>query len=189
MRCSEFINSFSDYFDGLGDAGFRDEAERHLASCASCRRYCEVVECGGELFRSAPALPVSHDFYPRLQHRIFHVDDAEALSRGATGSATTAATIVGMAILLTAVAWSPLMRFGEPEVTLSPIVVSAPPSPRPLGLRPPPVNFSNSFAQSDPRFERARREFWERSHQLLWEYSPLSDNYGRSASPGRAGHE
>ena len=92
MSCSEFLDRFSDYFDGVGDAGFMKKAEAHLAGCCSCKRYVEVVERGGELIRAAAPVNVSHDFYPRLRHRIFHVEDAEALSRGSVGSATNAVT-------------------------------------------------------------------------------------------------
>lgn len=187
MGCSEFIDGFSDYFDGVGDPAFVHEAEAHLSSCRSCRRYLEVIERGGELFRSAPSVRISRDFYPRLRHRLFHLEDAEALSRGASGSATTAATILGMAILLTLVAWSPLIRMGEPEVALSPIVVSRP-AQRSLGLRPPPVSFSNEVA-SAAGFDGAVMDLWERPNFLLYEYSPLSERYGRGTGILRTGFD
>jgi anti-sigma factor RsiW len=168
MSCSEFIDRFSDYFDGVGDSAFRQDAEAHLAGCCSCRRYLEVVQKGGELFRAAPAVNVRRDFYPRLRHRLYHLEDAQALSRGSVGSATTAATILGMAVLLSLVAWSPMMRSARPQVELSPIVVSKPPQARPFGVRPPPVSFS---ARSGSGFDRASWDLWARSHSLLWEYS------------------
>jgi anti-sigma factor RsiW len=168
MSCSEFIDRFSDYFDGVGDTAFVQEAEAHLATCCSCRRYAEVVRKGGELFRAAPTVSVRGDFYPRLRHRIYHLEDARSLSRGSVGSATSAATILGMAVLLSLVAWSPVMRSGRPQVELSPIVVSSPSPVRPFGVRPPPVTLSTRSGRS---FDRTSRDLWARSHALLWEYS------------------
>lgn len=177
MSCSDFIDRFSDYFDGVGDGAFVQEAETHLASCASCRRYREVVERGAELFRAVPGVAVRADFYPRLKHRIYHMEDARALSRGSAGSATTAATILGMAVLLSVVAWSPLMRSDRTQVELSPIVVSFPSSSRSPGLRPPPVDLSSGSFAYGP-FGRRSRALWDRPHALLWEYSPLYERYG-----------
>jgi len=177
MSCCDFIERFSDYFDGVGDGAFLEEAEAHLSSCGSCRRYAEVVRRGGELVRAAPAVSVREDFYPRLKHRIYHMEDARALSRGSAGSATTAATILGMAVLLSVVAWSPLMRSDRARFELSPIVVSFPSSSRSPGLRPPPVDLSSrGFAYG--RFAPRSRALWERPHALLWEYSPLYERYG-----------
>jgi hypothetical protein len=178
MICSEFISGFSDYFDGVGEPGFLDEAEAHLVSCCSCRRYREIIERGSALIRSEPPLTVSGDFYPRLQHRLFHVDDHEALSRTSSASAATGATILGMALLLTAVAWSPIMRPGDPEVELSPIVVHGPNSSRALGLRTRPVSFSSSFADMRPRFSSAPRGFWDGPDGTLWQSLPVFERYG-----------
>jgi hypothetical protein len=178
MVCSEFIERFSDYFDGVGDCEFMQGAERHLADCCSCRRYAEVVARGGELIRSAPPVSVTHDFYPRLRHRIFHVADAEVLSRGSMGSATNAVTILGMAVLLTVVAWSPLV-LSRPKVELPPIVVSDPSPEPPFGLRPPPVRFptDNGAFRYGSRLDRNAR-LWQHPHVLLLQYSSLFERYG-----------
>jgi predicted anti-sigma-YlaC factor YlaD len=181
MICSEFLDRFSDYFDGVGDAEFMTNAEAHLARCVSCRRYTDVVGRAGELVRAAPAVRPTHDFYPRLRHRIFHVDDANALARSSAGSATSAATILGMAVLLTLVAWSPMMR-QKPEVELAPIVVSRPSSQRAVGLRPPPIDLSTpvqSLPYADP-FDRGH--LWEHPHALLLRHSPLFERYGRNGA-------
>jgi hypothetical protein len=180
MVCTEFIERFSDYFDGVGDGEFMKNAEAHLSSCCSCRRYVEVVARGSELIRSAPSLNVSRDFYPRLRHRIFHVDDAEVLSRGSVGSATNAVTILGMAVLLTLVAWAPVM-LARPSVELPPIVVSHPASKRPIGLRPAPVRLStDDAALYGRRFERDAL-LWEHPHSLLLRYSSLFERYPNGA--------
>ncbi len=182
MICSEYLDRFSDYFDGVGDAEFMKDAEAHLAGCVSCRRYTDVVGQAAELVRTNPPLRVTRDFYPRLRHRIFHVDDANALARGSVGSATSAATILGMAVLLTLAAWSPMMR-QKPEVELAPIVVSRPSSQRPMGLRPPPIDFdapvySLPYAQA---FDGGYL-LWEQTNPLLLRRTPLFQRYGRNSA-------
>jgi hypothetical protein len=182
MICAEFLDRFSDYYDGVGDTELLKNAEAHLAGCVSCRRYTDVVGRAGELVRAAPAVRVTHDFYPRLRHRIFHVDDAEAFSQSSVGSATSAATILGMAVLLTLVAWSPMMR-QKPEVELAPIVVNRPSSQRPVGLRPPPIELSMptaSLPYADP-FDRGH-QLWDHPHALLLRHSPLLGRYGPSGA-------
>jgi len=175
MSCSEFLERFSDYLDGLRDADFRHDAERHLGSCPSCRRYLEVLEQGRELLASFPRLSVSEDFYPRLQHRIYHIDDGRALSR-ASGSRTTAATIVGIAVVFAVAAWSPLLKAGQPEVELTPIVVSHPTVATARAGLPPSVYFFSGGAETRASLE----SLWERSHLLFYEHSPLSERYRRS---------
>ena len=183
MMCTEFIDSFSDYFDGVGDAEFLQAAESHLAGCENCRRYAEVVQRGRELVRSVSDVTVTQDFYPRLRHRIFHVEDSAALSRGSVGSATNAATILGMAVLLTLVAWSPML-LSEPEVELAPIVVSRPLPPRTFGLRPPPINFSRNAAALRYRegLSRELDELWQHPNILLLQHSGLLERYGRNGA-------
>ncbi|MFP3949142.1 MAG: hypothetical protein ACLFWG_10475, partial [Longimicrobiales bacterium] len=68
------------------------------------------------------------DFHPRLQHRIYHVADGDAFfGDGSRGSGTTAVAAVGIAILLTAAAWTPVLRQAGTTVRLPAIVVSQPP--------------------------------------------------------------
>jgi hypothetical protein len=183
MSCSDFIDRFSEYFDRVGDERFIEDAEAHLASCPSCRRYLEVIERGRELIRSLPSARVAGDFYPRLKHRLFHVDDRDSLSRGSAGSATTGVTILGMAVLLTLVAWAPLMRGDEQEVEKNPTLTTRPTNGA-LGLRPPPVSFSVNTGWSHAG--RMPRDLWEAEH-LLWEYSSLHDSYGQVGGLRRVG--
>ena len=122
MTCSEFHDRFSDYYDGTGDPSFLGEADVHLAACADCRRYHAILVQGSAILRSSPRVTVSEDFLGRLQHRIYHIDDATAIGREA-GSATTVSTAVAIAALIALAAWSPaLVR--APHVQLPPIVVS-----------------------------------------------------------------
>lgn len=129
MDCTEFLSSFTDYRDGLLAPAAEERLERHLQECASCRRYRKTVEEGVVVLRSLPTLPVPDDFRPRLQHRIYHLEDRDALSGPSRGSGVSAVAAAGLALLLVVVAWSPLVRSGEPEVSLAPLVVQAPRPP------------------------------------------------------------
>lgn len=174
MTCSDFLQSFSDYYDGTGSESLRRDAEEHLDDCPDCRRYLGTFDRGRKLLRSFPRVEVSDDFRPRLQHRIYHLEDGEALKRGMLGSAsgTTAATALGMAVLLVFAAWSPTL-FGEPEVELSPIVVSAPRT-SPVGLRLRPLDLLPGT-----EVPLNGRDIWQHPNALLFQHSPLS---GRTRS-------
>ena len=128
MQCSDFLAGFSDFYDAPDGSPERAAAVAHMAECDACARYNDVVERGVELLRSIPNTEFGESFRPRLEHRLFHIADEEALDRGGSASGTTVATAVGMAMLLAAVAWAPSLRTSVPEVQLPPIVVSEPPS-------------------------------------------------------------
>lgn len=179
MTCPDFIEGFSRYVDGAASASFREEAERHLETCGDCRRYVEVYERGRALLRSFPEVKVDEDFRPRLRHRLYHIDDRDALEPGgASGSATTAVTALGMAMLLVLAAWSPLLTVDRPTVELSPIVVSTPES-RPLGLR---SQGPRLFPEDEAAALHRSRPGWERT--LLFQYSPLATRSGRVQQAG-----
>jgi anti-sigma factor RsiW len=171
MNCSDFIERFSEYVDDRVSEPLRSEVEAHLAECGSCRRYLSVFERGCALLRSFPAVEVTQDFHPRLQHRIFHIEDAGALV-GREGSAATAAITVGMALLLVLAAWAPVL-VRSPDVELSPIVVTQPES-RGLGLQIAPADelLGSPEALSDVD------DLWRGA--LLFRYSPLAERAGRA---------
>jgi anti-sigma factor RsiW len=169
MNCSEFVGRFTDYVDG--DAAPEDVGamEEHLGGCESCRRYKTVVEHGAELLRSLPAPELREDFEPRLQHRLYHVLEERAVSEHAT-SRTPAFAVFGIAVLLTAVAWSPLLKGSAPVVQLEPIVVDrAPATPRvrPVGAQRRPLEL-----RATPALDLG---LWDDTR--LYEYSPLSRRY------------
>ena len=184
MTCQSFLQGFSEYRDGVADPAFRRAAEDHLRSCPDCRRYREVVERGLEVLRDTCGPQLLADFEARLRHRLFHVDEEEALHRHVT-SAATGFSVLGVALLLSAVAWSPVLWPAEPEVELSPIVVSR--APNPLGLRPawlaaPPPSGAARFAGD--------AELWDDAHTLLFQHSSLSQHSQQRARLRRTGvHE
>ena len=176
MDCSEFLSRFSEFYDAPRGAPVRQEAEAHMAACGKCARYQEVVSRSVALLHAMPRAELAESFRPRLQHRLFHLDDGGSVARSGKGSATPAVTVLGMAILLTAIAWSPTIGSGVPEVELPAIVVSGPPLLDPLldpdaaGLMP----VSSGVPASSDLFPGG---LWSDAKNLLYEYSPMSERY------------
>lgn len=188
MDCREFIARFSEYYDGTGGAAETGAMEAHLDECSSCGRYHKVVTKGGQLLRALPAPELPADFEPRLQHRIYHIADEAALAR-TVSSGTTGATAFAMALLLTAVAWSPTMKDEGSGVELVPVEVQsadpfgagvaggggpavAPDLSAPRSLFGPP-----NLLIGDQQPTDGSQRLWVHTHSLLYEYSPLSEKY------------
>ena len=170
MNCSEFLSQFSEYYDAPEGAPVRQEAEAHMAACEKCARYNEVVTRSVALLHVMPRAELAESFRLRLQHRLFHLDDGGSVARPGKGSATPAVTVLGMAILLTAIAWSPKIGSGIPEVDLPAIVVSGPPTPELL--------FEPDAPGVTPVSSRLiSGGLWSDAENLLFEYSPMSERY------------
>jgi anti-sigma factor RsiW len=170
MTCSDFVARFTDFSDGDAPPEDVRAMQEHLAGCESCRRYKTVVEHGAELLRALPTPELRDDFEPRLQHRLYHVQEERYLE-GAATSRAPALTVLGIAVVLTAVAWSPLLWGGAPVVELDPIVVDHAP-PR-LQVRPASMGPRAFDARTAPGLDGG---LWEDTR--LYEYSPLSRRYG-----------
>ncbi|MEE8148659.1 MAG: hypothetical protein V3T24_13705 [Longimicrobiales bacterium] len=183
MDCSDFLAGFTEFYDAPGGSPERTAAIAHMAECDACARYNEVVERGIELLCNIPNLEVGESFRPRLEHRLFHLVDDGAIGRSDSGSATTFATAVGMAMLLAAVAWAPSLKKSVPEVELAPIIVSEPPTRAvPTMISTPPFFEANPFAPRD-----MGDRMWQSSHTLLYEYSPLTEKYRANGLLRRTG--
>ncbi len=182
MTCTDYVAAFSDYLDGSVPEEDVRAFEAHLETCATCRRYRAVVEKAGELLRALPEPTLTEDFGPRLQHRLFHVDEEEALEGAA--SATPAVTVLGMALLLTAMAWSPTLWERAPEIMLDPIVVDRPRVELPVRAVSAMPEQGRSRTRPASDFERG---LWDDAHVLFYEYSPLSQRYSQRGRVGRAG--
>lgn len=181
MSCKEFLDSFSDFEDGLLAGAELEAFEGHRDACPSCRRYVEVVRQGRALLASLPPLEVGDDFSPRLEHRIHHLVDGAPLVRDRdSASGTTAVTVLAIAVLMALAAWSPSMR--RPLVVELPAIVVDQPPPRPIQLRyrMDPLRVDGADAYS--------RTLWSGANQVLFETSPLGERY-RQASLSRVGLE
>ena len=71
MLCKEFLERHTDFRDGLitSSRELRRFA-RHLAHCASCRRYDATVRQGVQVLTSAATIVPSSDFRQRLDARL-----------------------------------------------------------------------------------------------------------------------
>lgn len=124
MSCDEFIKRYSEYRDGLLSGETRSRFDRHVERCDRCARYHSVVDRGVGLWCGLPGAEASPDFLPRLQHRLYHVDDAARLtSKRALGSA---ALVAVASVGLLAVTWLPFATRMTVEVELPPVAVKAP---------------------------------------------------------------
>ena len=173
MNCSDFVARFTEYLDGSAARVELEVMDAHLDGCPSCRRYKAVVEHGALLLRSLPPPELREDFEPRLRHRIYHVEDLRKLSDHAS-SGTPALSVLGMALVLTAVAWSPALRGDAPVIELDPIVVDRAPTRAPAraGVRPA-SGYLRPASLTD-----LDRGLWDNT-TILYEYSPLYQRYRR----------
>jgi anti-sigma factor RsiW len=179
MDCSELIARYTDYIDGSAASDEVRAVESHLAVCDSCRRYKTVLEHGSSLLQSLPPVELREDFNPRLQHRLYHVHENRSLSDQVTSGAP-AFTVLGIAVLLTAVAWAPMLRSSAPMVRLEPIVVDR--APRRLPTVPA------GWFQVPPRGtteEELDADLWDDAR--LYEYSQLNRRNPGDAQPRQVG--
>ncbi|MDA0312251.1 MAG: anti-sigma factor [Gemmatimonadetes bacterium] len=179
MNCSDYVANFSDFLDGTAPADEIRLFEAHVEGCADCRRYREVVQRGSEVLRMLPEPELTEDFAPRLRRRLYQVPHHGALASGA--SATPAMTVVGMAILLTAIAWSPALK-GVPQIEMAPIVVDRPAPRRPTSLPFRPVNAMPADMPERRPLADLEGGLWDDSQALMYEYSPLSQRYRQRAA-------
>lgn len=182
MTCDEFIEAFSDLVDETGSEKLRAEALRHRDACADCRRYEEVYRGGLRLLETEiDEIEVSEDFHLRLQHRLFHVDDERALARSRAGVAPSSMVLGAAAVMAALLAVPPFFE-PDPEVELSPIVVSVP-SSLPAGLRVPLPTFLPA-SLSPSTLELRGDDLWRQPAALFYPYAPVRARYRNAASTG-----
>ena len=134
ISCSDLLDEYSDYRDGLMTQERSSLIEEHLASCESCASYDEVFSRGIVELRGLPPIEPSHDFLPRLQHRLYHVDEEAAWYARPHSSGAPAGFVALLVIVLGAAAWIPLMG-SRPAVVELPAVAAVLPAPQqPLPL-------------------------------------------------------
>ena len=179
MNCTEVVARFSEYLDGTVSESDVSAIETHLGECGNCVRYRNVLVNGADLLRDLPELELREDFEPRLKHRLYHVDDERTL-RAHAASGTPAMTVLGIALLLTAIAWSPTIFAGAPVVQLPPIVVDRAPQRTPFQ---PASTVPGTFStKAEPDLNDP---LW--AGQLLYDYTPLSQRYDQRARVRRVG--
>lgn len=120
VDCAEFLDSYSDFRDGLLPAERGEGFEAHVQSCDSCARYNRVVGGGVQVFQSLPALTPSPDFEARLLHRLHLLDNAA----GRHGSGASLAVTLMICMALGIGAWLPALRAAEGETVRLPAIVA-----------------------------------------------------------------
>ena len=73
--CNRFLQEYSDFRDGALSVEQEAEFREHVAKCPCCARYDRVLRAGSELLAHLPAEQPADDFMPRLQHRLYNVDE------------------------------------------------------------------------------------------------------------------
>jgi hypothetical protein len=140
VLCDELLARYGDYLDGLLTPVQVARLQLHIETCAACGRYDRIMQRGLELVRDLPPVEPSPDFEQRLQHRLYHVDDAAALvaQRPAAGAMATFA-VAGVLALL---AWSPVLLSTRDGAAVSVVPATVPvdgaPPTRVAEARPAP---------------------------------------------------
>lgn len=150
VDCTEFLESYSDYRDGLLTAGRSGEFESHVRSCGSCARYDRVVGGGVQVFRSLPVVAPSADFQARLLHRLHVVDSAMSQH----GSGASLAVTLMICLALGAGAWLPALRPQADEPVRLPAIVAHAPyhDLTPVLMRGRGVQVATPLLQAPPAY-------------------------------------
>jgi hypothetical protein len=149
------------------------EMEDHLRGCPACRRYRRAVEAGIRLVRALPPLEISHDFRPRLNHRIYHLEDGASIARETLGSGATTVAVLAVAALLAVAAWTPTLRgMGPTQGQETPLALE--PVPEPPVFTPPSEGSTFPRRLSPFTADNFQDGLWGDTHQLLFEFSSLS---------------
>jgi len=124
MKCEQFLESYSDFVDGLLDQSADVACEEHETRCPSCSRYARVMREGVDLFRDLPAAETASDFSPRLRHRLYHVEDNIPWAAAHPGG--SAAILAVAAVGLLSLFWLPFATQIPVEVQFAPVAVDTP---------------------------------------------------------------
>jgi hypothetical protein len=170
MDCKRYLSQFSEFFDGGAEAGVSEEMEAHCSACERCRTYTDILKAGGNLLRALPTLDVPPDFRPRLDHRIFHLEDGASIARESMGTGATTVSVLAVAVLVALSAWAPAVNVVDRAVEFPTVVVAEPPAASFIPARTNPTFLRNGSIFVTTEF---RDGIWGDSHNLLREYSPI----------------
>lgn len=156
MKCSEFLDRYTDFHDGALAPEESGAFHGHMTGCAACRRYDDVVTQGVELLRALPETGPGEDFRARLRHSIYTMQEER---RRRLGSSARTMPLLGALALFGALFVALTLREEEPVVDLPPIVAEAPSpaagEPLPLPLSSPLLPAPDRAALAAPAGIRA----------------------------------
>lgn len=177
VDCSQFLDQYSEFRDGLLSGELMRSSREHLAACASCARYDRVIEQGARVFRDLPPVEPSQDFVPRLQHRLYHLE--EEMRRPARhASGTPIAFTFVLVAIIGASAWVPAMRPRPAEFHLPPVLAHAPHRVDGIQLLFRPAPLVSPLPMEAPAGPAA-------SNLLFYRYSPVGSYVAQPASLSR----
>lgn len=81
MNCKEVYRDLSGYLDGNLLDERKKEIEAHIAICDTCKTYHRVITDGLREYRSLPDHRLPDDFYGRLEHSIYRLEEEKRLRR------------------------------------------------------------------------------------------------------------
>ena len=111
MRCSEFLDRYSEYDDSLLSPAELARFRAHLEACETCARYDRVLRKGRMVARQTPPPEPGDDFLPRLERRILPG------GRTGTGGSPTSSRVLDPAPS-TALAAASILLIGSAVVSL-----------------------------------------------------------------------
>jgi hypothetical protein len=101
MICTEFLNRYTEFRDGL-IAAPRElrRFQRHLAQCPTCRRYDTALRCGVAALQGVETIEPSTDFRLRLEARLARERTRIAEVPARAGLAAAMLVLVALSLLV-----------------------------------------------------------------------------------------
>jgi hypothetical protein len=81
MNCEEVYRDFSDYIDGNLTEAKTEKIAEHIAHCEKCHTYHRLITEGTRAYRLTPEITLPDDFYGRLEHSIFELEEEKRIKR------------------------------------------------------------------------------------------------------------
>ncbi|HIF39038.1 MAG TPA: hypothetical protein EYQ69_07535 [Gemmatimonadetes bacterium] len=175
MKCSEFVENFSEFQDAPDDSSIKKKGEKHLLECEKCTHYSLVVVTGVRILQEIPPVELPENFWASLEHRIFHVRHGKILKDSRPiSSITSFAVACAFVLLVVLFENSSIVGNLKPDVNLPAIVVSRP------SMQQSRTPRSLSTILGQPSNSRFVNRFWEDINDLIYEYSTMSERYRTS---------
>jgi len=137
MDCSEFLDAYSDYRDGVvTEPGLLLRLRKHLQTCRHCARYDRLIRKGVVALRKHAEIEPSPEFARRLKQRLAAGGPASALLPiTPPGSRVAAAVMIAAAVVF--LVYEGLRGPEQPRRTAS----TLPSEPMPLVVANPGLPF------------------------------------------------
>lgn len=125
MQCTGFLEEYTDFRDGRLSPDREAQFRAHMEACPACERYDRILNSGIDLLAELPQPEASDDFMPRLQHRLYNVDQG-VLDSSSNHFLGSAALVAVAAVGLLALFWLPFAASVPVEIELPAVAVERP---------------------------------------------------------------